>query len=454
MRTFAVLTTLSLVAVSLCSPIACPYLESHGISLDSRDIPGDVGHEALKKRGLPQILGAPANLLDGILGGVAAVVDPNQKRPEPGYNFIAPGPTDQRGPCPGLNTLANHGYLNRSGIVRAGDVITATERGFNMGPDLSALLVTIAVAFGGNIETEVFSLGGEDDRTYSATGIGSKAAGRQYGLDAHSRCEGDISATREDYYLNNGDDHNGSPRRFARFIETAKANGGQFNVPAANQLFGINSKESIAYNPRLYFQAYTIVVVLGEYPFLPNFFSNGTYGAGGDSNFESLAPLMGYTIDNATQQICYQPERFPDNWYRRTTPYGVAQLVEGLVPTYLAAGKNLPLPNPLGALLQNNAQTSEITCAVYQGIFSGIPTAVGATAQSISDISTYVSKSLFGPSAKPLFGCDISEPSIATNSSNPNGNQYASPLNNGGSQSQQICGFKKPPGLPASAPTI
>ena len=71
-------------------------------------------------------------------------------------------------------------------------------------PDLSGLLVFIAVAFGGNIESSTFSLGGEDDRTYSASGIGSREAGRQYGLASHSRCEGDISAMRRDFYLNNG----------------------------------------------------------------------------------------------------------------------------------------------------------------------------------------------------------------------------------------------------------
>lgn len=32
-----------------------------------------------------------------------------KKFPEAEYPFKAPGPTDQRGPCPGLNTLANHG---------------------------------------------------------------------------------------------------------------------------------------------------------------------------------------------------------------------------------------------------------------------------------------------------------------------------------------------------------
>jgi hypothetical protein len=83
-------------------------------------------------------------------------------------------------------------------------VIAGTAEAFNMGTDLSTLLIFIATAFGGNIESLTFSLGGEDDRTYSESGIGSKAAGRQLGLAGHSRCEGDISLTRRDLFTNNG----------------------------------------------------------------------------------------------------------------------------------------------------------------------------------------------------------------------------------------------------------
>lgn len=142
-----------------------------------------------------------------------------------------------------------------------------------MAPDLSGLLNLIAILFGGNIETQTFSIGGEDDRTYSPSGIGSKAAGRQYGLDAHSRCEGDASAMRRDYFTNGGDNHNVYPDRFKRFIKYAKQQGGQFNVAAANALYGENVRESIANNPKYYNTAYTLLVVLGEYPFIPNFVS-------------------------------------------------------------------------------------------------------------------------------------------------------------------------------------
>lgn len=62
----------------------------------------------------------------GLLGSVAASVDPSNKRPEPGYEFQAPGPNDSRGPCPGLNLLANYGYLPRDGYVNFGQVLSAS----------------------------------------------------------------------------------------------------------------------------------------------------------------------------------------------------------------------------------------------------------------------------------------------------------------------------------------
>lgn len=40
-------------------------------------------------------------------------VDVSDSGPHP---FLAPGPGDRRGECPGLNAAANHGFLPRNGI--------------------------------------------------------------------------------------------------------------------------------------------------------------------------------------------------------------------------------------------------------------------------------------------------------------------------------------------------
>lgn len=45
------------------------------------------------------------------------------------HAWKAPSETDQRGPCPGLNSLANHGYLPHNGIGTLDQFIDATMRG-------------------------------------------------------------------------------------------------------------------------------------------------------------------------------------------------------------------------------------------------------------------------------------------------------------------------------------
>lgn len=88
---------------------------------------GRTAQEALEKRqGLLPSVGSLLNDVDGLLGSVASSVDPDNYRPEPGYEFQSPGPNDSRGPCPGLNLLANYGYLPRDGYVNFGQAVNAT----------------------------------------------------------------------------------------------------------------------------------------------------------------------------------------------------------------------------------------------------------------------------------------------------------------------------------------
>lgn len=44
------------------------------------------------------------------------------------HKWVAPGPNDIRGPCPGLNALANHGYFPHSGVVPLTTAATATNQ--------------------------------------------------------------------------------------------------------------------------------------------------------------------------------------------------------------------------------------------------------------------------------------------------------------------------------------
>ena len=151
----------------------------------------EMAREQLEKRAaepegglLPELLGSVGGLVGGLLASVGnAIVQKDNKRPEPGFEFKAPGPNDSRGPCPGLNLLANHGYLPRDGYVNFGQVLEATSRGFNMAADLATVLATFAVLGSGDLVGLSFYLGA------GKNGIG--------GLNRHSTVEADVSPTRE-----------------------------------------------------------------------------------------------------------------------------------------------------------------------------------------------------------------------------------------------------------------
>jgi hypothetical protein len=46
------------------------------------------------------------------------------------HSFIPPNfdAGDQRGPCPGLNALANHGYIGRNGVTSVSGKVTSLEK--------------------------------------------------------------------------------------------------------------------------------------------------------------------------------------------------------------------------------------------------------------------------------------------------------------------------------------
>ena len=60
------------------------------------------------------------------------------------HAFVAPNfaAGDQRGPCPGLNALANHGYLPHSGYAPSATMIKAVNSGNRIFPYLIIIMLT------------------------------------------------------------------------------------------------------------------------------------------------------------------------------------------------------------------------------------------------------------------------------------------------------------------------
>lgn len=115
------------------------------------------------------------------------------------HPWYAPRPGDLRGPCPGLNTAANHGYLPRSGVVNPLELFIGTWEALSLSPDLCAVLAALSFLFKGDLTTLTLSIG-------TKHGLGS-------GLADHGVLEGDASVTRDDHYF--GNDYDAVPSKVA-----------------------------------------------------------------------------------------------------------------------------------------------------------------------------------------------------------------------------------------------
>lgn len=118
------------------------------------------------------------------------------------HRFIAPGPNDIRGPCPGLNTAANHGFLSRDGIVTFAELTDTQQNVYGVGYDLAVLLAVLGVGLDGDPITTKLSLGCDATSRTATPGLGP-----ELGLDGHNKFEGDTSLTRNDYFTAGGDNY-------------------------------------------------------------------------------------------------------------------------------------------------------------------------------------------------------------------------------------------------------
>ena len=105
--------------------------------------------------------------------------------PAPGdtlHQFQEPNPaTDVRGPCPGLNTAANHGFLSRDGITTFNELVDAQQNLYNVGYDLAQFLASAGLQTAdGDIVTNKLSIG--CDAT-SRTSFSPALTGSEPGLD-------------------------------------------------------------------------------------------------------------------------------------------------------------------------------------------------------------------------------------------------------------------------------
>jgi len=269
------------------------------------------------------------------------------------HKFVAATSSDLRGPCPGLNALANHGYLPHNGLASVLQITQASNEVFGMGLDLSAFLAVYGAVMSGDITS--LSIGGEPPAGLvgGLTG-GLGLLGKPQGLShSQQRFECDASPTRGDLFVTGDSDSvnlpifeelmaqplgpNGYdlsvlfPWRATRFHESISTNGHYFAGPVAH-----------------------IAVNNAAFIFTYRFFANYTEEyPDGYLDAETLKSFEGVTGEKGSFKWSRGHERIPEFWYRRPIdrPYGIVDLnVDGLAsllatPELGVIGGNTGEPN-------------------------------------------------------------------------------------------------------------
>ncbi|KAG8793538.1 hypothetical protein FRC12_002408 [Ceratobasidium sp. 428] len=318
------------------------------------------------------------------------------------YAFVPPKAGDQRGPCPGLNALANHGYLPHNGVTPLVQAIEATNKVFGMAVDLGTVLSVYSSAscltlfhasiltytpaiFDGDPLTLLWSVGG-------ATGpaLPPLLSAPQGMSGSHNKYEGDASATRADAYLNNGDASSlnltffkqlydlqpGEPTKHTTLAILIQNN--QEGSPTANFDYDVviqhretRRQHSVSTNPHFFNGPFSGFIALpAAYSFITRFMSNHSAQAPqGVLNHEVLKSFYGVSgnSNNLTYQKGY--ERIPNNWYKRNIDYSIPLytldvLYAGLKhPEFLSIGGNTGTVNSFAGV-----NLGDITGGVYNSV--------------------------------------------------------------------------------------
>ena len=259
------------------------------------------------------------------------------------HAWAAPQPGQIRGPCPGLNAAANHGYLSRSGVTTLLESIEGLGAAFGMGPGLAGFLAAYAVIMNGDILLTSWSIGGPPPSDQLTKGLLGQAQGISY---AHNTYESDMSVARCDAYINNGDAHSLDLARFKMLYETGMQND-RYTLDGLAQDYLAKGKMSVSENPYFFSAPFSgVLVAPAAYLFVINLMSNHTHEEpSGYLDGKTLKQF--FAVEGEYPNFKWNPghERIPDNWYRRTlsNPYDIPQADSDVAIQYAAYPESLRL---------------------------------------------------------------------------------------------------------------
>lgn len=311
------------------------------------------------------------------------------------YSWKAPGKTDQRGPCPGLNAMANHGYIPHNGIATIQQFITATNTVFGMGLDLAAFLAVYGALFDGNLGT--WSIGGPDSRVSLGPllGLHDEPSGLS---GSHNNYESDVSPTRGDLYQY-GDDYTARPEQFAELwnyqgsLSNEESN---FNLEVLQTFRSARWDASLNENPYFFSAVFAgLLVQPAAFTFMYRFMANHSAehpdGVLSQDVLKSFFAMEG-PHEDGTFTNTHGHERIPDNWYRRaigseyTIPFFLLDVLQeaAVYPKFLSLGGNTGTVNSFSGVdpadlsggvynAKTLAEGNNLQCFVFQFLLQDGP---------------------------------------------------------------------------------
>ncbi|OBT43962.1 hypothetical protein VE00_04628 [Pseudogymnoascus sp. WSF 3629] len=310
----------SLVSLSALSSVASAFPSVAGDSLLSADV---IAKLAEGLRGVAQESHEKRFLVDPLTTPIDVTGD---------HSFIPPdfSAGDQRGPCPGLNALANHGYIGRNGVTNVIEATAAINKVFGMSVELGGLLAVMGTVFVGNPLSldPGFSIGGESTAVSNLLGNLLGLLGKPRGLvGSHNIIESDSSNTRNDLYVT-GDNANLELNQFSEWFNMSNDAVGDFNIDVMAERANVRFQQSKATNPNFYYGPFTGMIARNAgFIFPTRMFANYSKENLSGSFTKDIVKSF-FAVEGEPGNFTYNQgwERIPENWYRIPVDYTLVQL--------------------------------------------------------------------------------------------------------------------------------
>ncbi|EPE28884.1 Cloroperoxidase [Glarea lozoyensis ATCC 20868] len=317
-------------------------------------------------------------------------------RPGTAHQYIAPGPNDKRGPCPGLNAAANHGFLPRSGVTTITQTVNGLGAAYSFGPEFAAALSVIAIGLTGDPTGGTWSIGGP----YPPSLLGGLLSNPSGISKSHNTYESDTSPARSDAYLNGGDAVSLNITRFDKLYFSAQ----NYTLDILRDHNKLTHTDSIQNNPYYFSAPFAGLVPPIAHHFIVNLMSNHSAdNIQGYLNRDILKTFFAVSGPDNGHVWNAGQEKIPQNWYKRPSnnPYGAAAAAADVAilavkyPEIVQFGGNTGTPNSFVGVNPGdisggvyNAQTllqgNNLGCFFFQAAQQAIPSVLSGVLSNLT----------------------------------------------------------------------